>query len=640
MNSSAERRRFLWLELAIVVAVALLILLARYKIPLTARVAQTVEARTIDTRFLVRGKWNDDAIARAGEKIAVVALDDAALQRFGRVPPRAVHARLLQQLKKAGARAVIFDVIFADPSPDDIEFGKATREAGNVFYPFDDNSSLPTPPAAQKSIKAKLAYSVNLPSAAAQVRLRAPVAPIFAAMRGGGHVLAMPDADRAFRSAALLYQADATYPHVALDAVARELWDFDPSNSQTSMSLRDDYLQIGAHRIGPLEPRLLKRSVYDRKKKRAIGEKSGVCWMLALDFPGGSDVIESWSVPYLDALEGRADDKLKDRVVIVGETATATTDLRPGPFDSSEITHGVETNAALLADLVENRFMRPAPQSWAIIATLLCGLLVGLATAFWRPWLAFLLALGVGAIYIFAAFTVFEDYNLVLEMTAPLTALFCCFTAPAAYRLRAEENAARQYREELGEVEVLLGQYVDKDIAHELRDNPERRLEMQIGTRREATVLFCDIRDFTTWCETQPPEEVKARLDEYLPLMCEIAHDDYGGFVDKFIGDEMMVVWNAVLDQPDHAARAVRAAISMQRALKLLNDGWRKQKQSEFRIGIGIATGRVVFGTFGSPRHRLMATVLGDRVNLASRLEEMTKETAVKSLFRAKPSRR
>ena len=141
------------------------------------------------------------------------------------------------------------------------------------------------------------------------------------------------------------------------------------------------------------------------------------------------------------------------------------------------------------------------------------------------------------------------------------------------------------------------------------------------------TVLFSDIRSFTSWAEKQPPEEVKARLDEYFPIMCEIVADDYDGDIDKFIGDGMMAVWNGLSDQSDHARRAVRAALSMKRALALLNEGWRKQKQDEFRIGIGIATGSAIFGTFGSPRHKLMPTVLGDTVNLASRLEALTKET-------------
>jgi adenylate cyclase len=173
----------------------------------------------------------------------------------------------------------------------------------------------------------------------------------------------------------------------------------------------------------------------------------------------------------------------------------------------------------------------------------------------------------------------------------------------------------------------LLGQSVGSGIAEQLSNDPEARTSMRIGTRREATILFSDIRGFTAWSETQTPEEVKARLDEYFPVMCEIAEDDHGGFIDKFIGDELMVVWNVPYDQDDHMERAVRAALSMQRSLDMLNAGWTRQKQEGFRIGIGIATGRVVFGTFGSLNHKLQPTVLGDAVNLASRLQATTKET-------------
>ncbi|HVF10104.1 MAG TPA: adenylate/guanylate cyclase domain-containing protein, partial [Abditibacteriaceae bacterium] len=527
---------------------------------------------------------------------------------------------------------------------DDDEFAAACAATGNVFLPFDDNSSDSTPPDLERAVRARLSYPIGAPTTAEAVRIRPPVAPLLRAMRGGGHVATKADTDGKFRSSILLMEQGATYPHVALDAVARMVWRVPSAH----MQLRDGYLVAGSHRFGPLEVRPLRRSLAGGGAESRVLRR-GTGWMLPLNFLGGHSVMELLTVPYLDALDGHADERLRGRVVIVGETATGTPDLRPGPFDSQETTLGVETNATFVANLLEDNFLNHPPLLWAVLATLGAGLISGLAVAALRPLVALGLAGSAAFAYMLLAAMSFANDNRILEMTAPLLAGSLCFTALAAYRLVFVDRAAREYESALRETQVMLGQFVNERLAEDLCSNPEARRDMQIGTRREVSVLFSDIRGFTSWSENQAPEEVKSRLDEYFPAMCEIAYEDYDGYIDKYIGDALMVVWNAHKDQPDHAERAVRAALSMHRSLAMLNDGWRRQKQQEFRIGVGVATGSVVFGTFGSPKHKLMPTALGDTVNLASRLETATKEhgsniiiseatyQAVKDQFEIKP---
>ena len=631
MNTKGTRR-FWIVETLLILLIVTLTLLARYYVPLTSRILENTEARFVDARFVVRGPIPSRAVERIRQQVVIVALDDAATHRFGRVLPRPVHAQLVRQLKTAGARAVIFDILFSDPSrsrpADDKEFAAACAAAGNVFLPFDDNSSDPTPPALEQTIRDKLSYPVGAPSTAQVIRLSPPVAPLLRAMRGGGHVATKADTDGKFRSSILLLEQGATYPHVALDAVARTVWQVPPSQ----VRLRDNYLQAGSHRFGPLEERPLRRtSAAGGEGSRVL--RTGTGWMLPLNFLGGHNVMELFTVPYLDVLAGHANDRLRVRIVIVGETATGTPDLRPGPFDSQETTLGVETNATFIANLLENNFLHHAPLPWAVLATLAGGLISGLAVTALRPLTALGLAGGAAFAYVLLATMSFANDNRVLEMTAPLLAGSLCFTALAAYRLIFVDRAAREYELALRETQMMLGQFVNERLAEDLCSNPEVRRDMQIGTRREVSVLFSDIRGFTSWSENQAPEEVKSRLDEYFPAMCEIAYEDYDGYIDKYIGDALMVVWNAHKDQPDHAERAVRAALSMHRSLIMLNDGWRRQKQQEFRIGVGIATGNVVFGTFGSSKHKLMPTALGDTVNLASRLESATKEHGSKIII-------
>lgn len=601
----------------------------RFRFPLTASFLEKTELRTVDARFLLRGPAPAEKLQQLASRVAIIAMDDNATRALGYPIPRSAHAQLVRQLKKAGVKVIIFDVIFSDPSrrgaDTDQQFAAAIAQAGNIYLPFDHNSSQITPPKVLQEVERKLAYPIEVKAAATSIRISPPTEPLFAAMRGGGHVASKPDSDGTFRSSILLMEVGKIYPHVLLDAVAKSVWKLGPQ--KTPPVLRDRYLVFGDHRIGPLAQRAMTRSFYDSESNAVRDERTGTAWALALNFLGGHEAMQVLTVPYLDVLQGRAAARLKDRIVIIGETATGTPDLRRSPFDRQELFLGVETNATFLANLLDNDFLHAAPPQWGVLALGIMGLLCGIAALRLRPGAALLIAVGVLAAYALGCVLVFSNDNLVLEMTAPALAVFLSYTFLTAHRLVSTDRAAREYSAALRETQTLLGQYVDENLAWRLSADPEMRREMQIGTRREVSVLFSDIRSFTQWSEKQTPEEVKARLDEYFPVMCEIIADEYDGYVDKFIGDGMMAVWNGMSDQDDHAARAVRAALSMKRALALLNDGWRKQKQDEFVIGIGIASGSAVFGTFGSPKHKLMPTVLGDTVNLASRLEGKTKET-------------
>lgn len=607
----------------------LLALALRYSLPLSAAFFERTELRTLDARFLLRGPLPPEKLKEAGSQVAIVAMDDNATRKLGHPIPRESHAQLIAQLKRAGAKAVIFDVIFTDPSRDssatDSQFASAVASAGNVFLPFDHDSVQATPPDLLKKVEDRLAYPIEAPSTAETIRIRPPIPQLFEAMKGGGQVAVKPDPDGTFRSSALLMESGKVYPHIVLDAVARGVWKLDPKKDPPR--LQGDYLVWGDHKIGPLKRRILQRSFYETGQDAAHNARTGTAWTVPLNFMGGHDSMQTLIVPYLDALEGRANDRIKGRVVIVGETATGTPDLRRSPFDRQELFFGVETNATFIANLLSNDFLYTPALRWSILACAIMGLLTGSAAFGLRPGLSLLVAVTVLAVYGFLTASLFISENTVLELTAPFLTVAFAYTYLTAYRLVVTDRAAREYSAALRETQTLLGQYVNENLAARLSGNPEMRRDLQIGTRREVTVLFSDIRSFTSWSENQTPEEVKSRLDEYFPTMCEIVADDYEGDIDKFMGDGMMVVWNGLSDQSDHARRAVRAALSMKRSLGMLNDGWRKQKQDEFRIGIGIATGNVVFGTFGSPKHKLMPTVLGDTVNLASRLESLTKET-------------
>ena len=637
MNYSSRPKTGVVLVAGVLLTAALALAVgARFYFPLTRGFLEKTEQRTLDARFRLRGALPLAELQRISKRVAIVAMDDDATQKFGATIPRQIHAQLVSQLKKDGAKAIIFDVIFADPAPQnpagDAQFEAAMRKAGNVFLPFDHDSARETPLALLEKTRRKLSYPISVAATAQKIHIRPPTKMLFDAMKSGGHIATRRDSDGTFRSSILLMEIGAVYPHTVLDAVAQTEWNVNPraagSGSTATGSnpvLRNGFLQIGERKIGPLFEYPLRRSRYENGA--FASSRTGTAWAIPLNFLGGHAAMQVLTVPYLDALEGRAGEKLKNRIVIIGATATGTPDLRRSPFDTQDEFLGVETNATLIANLLDNNFLRsPSPRIGVLWAVLL-GALAGIFAWSLRPGISLLLTAGVLGAYFVAAIYAFIGVREVWEMTAPLASVAFCYLTLAAWRAFVADSLARDSQLALRETQTLLGQYVNQNLAQSLANDSELRRDMQIGTRREVTVLFSDIRDFTLWSEGQTPEEVKARLDEYFSLMCEIVADDNDGYIDKFIGDGMMAVWNGMSDQNDHARRAVCAALSMKRALALLNDGWRRQKQSEFRFGIGIATGSAVFGTFGSPKHKLMPTVLGDTVNLASRLEELTKET-------------
>lgn len=610
MNFSFSR---LFIPFVLMIALIGGALTARYT-ALGGSLLDGLELRLLDARFVIRGPKSQRQMEAIKQQIAVVAMDDQTYERFGVPLPRGVHARMIEHLRRAGARAVLFDVLFLDPSKrsknEDADFARALRQTHIGYLPFDDSSAHPAAAPLQRELERRAALDPSA-SSTQHAPFRPPTLPLFQAARGLGHVSSKSDSDGRFRRSVLLLEENGlVYPHVALAAVAN-VWGVPLS----SMKMRADFLEVGSHRIGPLQ----------RATTTSLGHKRQE-WLLPLDFAGGRDTMNSLTLSYSDVLDGKNDARLRGRIVIIGESATGTPDLRPSPFDQNANFIGVHTNATLLANLLQNDSLIPAPFGLNASFAVVCGIFAGLLALGLRPLWSFLSVGVLAVLTLVFSQLLFVSGNTILDTVSPLLCIALCYVGMAGFRSTTWEREGRASAQSLLETQLLLGQIVNPRLAHELANDPQKRLDLQIGTRREVSVLFCDIRGFTPWCEGQTPEQVKSRLDDYFPLMCEICEDDFDGFIDKFIGDAIMVVWNAHRDHPDHAQRAVRAGLAMQRGLALLNDGWKKQGLEPFHVGVGVATGEAIWGTFGAPNRKVAPTVLGDTVNLASRLEGLSKD--------------
>ena len=242
------------------------------------------------------------------------------------------------------------------------------------------------------------------------------------------------------------------------------------------------------------------------------------------------------------------------------------------------------------------------------------AIVVGLLAAFFPFTGAAPVAVVVMAAWVAYAVSAFRG-GLWLDMTQPLAAMGLALFAGTAYQYFVEGREKR-------EVKRLFGRFVSKDVYAELIAHPESA-ELG-GKRRDMTVLFSDIRGFTSITESGKPEDLVAQLNEYFSRMVEIVFRHHGT-VDKFVGDMVMALFGAPLDDPDHAEHAARAAVDMVDELRRLNLKWAAEGRTELDIGIGLNSGEMIAGNIGSSSI-MSYTVIGDNLNLGSRLESLNKD--------------
>ena len=344
--------------------------------------------------------------------------------------------------------------------------------------------------------------------------------------------------------------------------------------------------------------------------------------------PGGYRYVSA-----TDALRGKLDkDELKDKIVIMGTSAAGLLDLRATPI--REEMPGVEIHASLVAGMLDQSIKSRPPEILGI--TVLCLLLVGVPCAFLLPRLsavwstavvAVLLALSVG-LNLWA----WQSQNLVVPIASTLSMLLVLYFLNMAYGFFAEARSRRL-------ITGLFGTYVPKELVAEMSKNPGE-YSMR-GESREMTVLFSDVRDFTSISEGLTPEGLKDLMNTYLTAMTEKVQEKRGT-IDKYIGDAIMAFWGAPVSDADHATHALESAIAMQKGLRGLDAEFAKRGWPPLAIGVGVNCGVMSVGDMGS-KFRRSYTVMGDSVNLASRLEGLTKEYGVgilvtENIVKAAPS--
>jgi len=311
---------------------------------------------------------------------------------------------------------------------------------------------------------------------------------------------------------------------------------------------------------------------------------------------------------------------LRDKIVIVGTTALGLADMRSTPV--SAVYPGVEVHASLISGMIQAQAggIKSIPanaKAAEILALFLLGGVFALLLPFlaptWSTLLASLTALGLIGFNLYA-----WEAGLVLPLASLLLLLFAIYILNMAYGYLVEARSKRQFTE-------LFGQYVPPELVDKMAEDPEK-YSME-GKKEVLTVLFSDVVGFTSISERLSPQELAAFINEYLTSMSQVIRDQ-GGTLDKYIGDAIMAFWGAPVPDPSHATNAVLAALRMQSGLSLLRKSFEAKGWPSIAIGIGLSSGEMTVGDMGS-KVRKAYTVMGDTVNLGSRLEGITRQYGV-----------
>ena len=338
-----------------------------------------------------------------------------------------------------------------------------------------------------------------------------------------------------------------------------------------------------------------------------VNEQSPYTMYEARHLIAAEDQLQRGETPDLDPAV------FKNKIVFIGHTASGLVDVFQTPFGRS-LMPGIQLHASIADSILANRFIRPALPRTGVAAVLVAAAVVGLLAAF-LPFAAAVAGTLAGlALWTGVALQRFED-GLWLPVAAPQLAMALSLFGGTAYRYFVEDREKRK-------VKGLFGRYVSRDVYAQLLDNPG--LAELGGRRREMTVLFSDIRGFTSITEKGEPEALVGQLNEYFTRMVDIVFRHHGT-VDKFVGDMVMALFGAPVDDVDHAEHALMAATEMVRELGVLNQAWASQGRATLDIGIGVNSGGMIAGNIGSSSI-MSYTVIGDNVNLGSRLESLNKD--------------
>lgn len=579
----------------------------------------------------------------ASDQVIIVDIDENSLRQIGQWPwPRDIIAQMVLNLKDMGAKAIAFDMVFAEPdrmSPklfaksllsknlidretliklsklpnNDEIISQAFKTTNNVVTGFtvaksDETIRLPFS-VKQLDIKSYDALELEKHTTGIQIRGAATNIPIIGQnAAGNGSFVAIPDEDgiirqqlafTIFRNSKL--QGFIIYPSLGLEALRVAFTPEEQINytskietgSNNIIKTNNSNWQIPVQNDARM---YLKFRNIERQK----------------DYVSAKDVI--WK-------NDSVGNKIQNKIVLIGSSAEGLRDIRNTAIEA--FVPGVEVHFNFIEQVLQGIYLSRENNTAITIERALifiCGGFIILASVYFGPViLTFLSSTFIGGIF-GGTFYLYKFHGLLLDPINPSLAIFAIFVIATLVNYLRSELSKREIRE-------AFGLYISPDFMEELTDNPDK---LSLGGEiRDLTVMFTDIRNFTTISEALTPEELILTMNDFLTPMSDVVMKRRGT-IDKYMGDAMMAFWNAPLDDENHARNAVLAALDMKAALEPVNTMLKERADRhgteplKLSAGIGINSGPCAVGNMGS-KQRFAYSALGDAVNLASRLEGQTK---------------
>ena len=548
--------------------------------------------------------------------VVLFGFDEKSLVEIGRYPwPRRVYARFLDNVNReqeTRPKGVLIDVLFTEYSEsnqDDMMLVEAlSRYSENTIVDMYADASSQIPSVSQEITEriqmldhlgisseddTKQVINVITPPIKEIIKSGVLIGPPTALYGTNPRIAAKEGVDKTARRFALVVKiGDKYYPSTVLRLAMLHY----------GVSEEDIEIEMGNRIV------LKNATVPETGKRQNIVIPIDSQGALLINFYGrpGTFQVRSFS----DVVEGRVSTRyFKDKLVLVGVYAEGLQDIHNTPYGPM---FGVEMMANAVTQILNREFLFFTSDWITILLIIALGLLISYIVGRRSILLSYVTTFALVIVYFSVVMFLFDRSRLILNLSAPLITAVITLFSMIVYRILTEEKEKRV-------IQGMFSNYVSKSVVDELLKHPEK-LELG-GEDKEITVLFSDIRGFTTLSEGLSPQELVAHLNEYLSAMTEIIIQ-YEGTLDKYVGDEIMAFWNAPIEQENHAELACLTALDQMNKLHDLNESWPEQKR--LNIGIGLNTGIMTVGNMGSPR-RKDYTLMGDNVNLGARLEGTNK---------------
>lgn len=587
---------------------------------------QFLEAKIYDWKFQLRGARD------TGGQIVIVGIDEKSIRAVGRWPwPRDRQAELIRKIGQTKPSILGIDIFYSEPQ---IDRGSAILSELRRTYEKTESRNeefLRLLGRKEQSVDVDRTLAAAIKSVD-----RSVLAFLFLDTVQGRKVASEELPWQILESSFFATQQNPYYPGLQAHRVVAPMEQFVESATAightTLPYVKDGILRWALLSLGYrknyyphfcLEIARLHKGIEKEKVKLFIGEGIALAdeyietdeeGKILINYAGPGGTYPTYSAA--DVLDGKvAGKELGGKLVFLSTTAQGTFDTHITPYSYMP---GVEVNANILENILRRNFLQRVESQvlLSIGVILVFSLLLGLLLPHMKAVSGGVFSLVLGLICFGGSYYAFIAKGLWIDFVTPVGSVFFTYATLISYKYMAEERKAKEIRS-------IFSSYVTEKVVNQLMLDPE--MAKLGGEKKEITVLFSDIRGFTSLSEKLSPEEVVELLNEYLSSMVDVVFR-WEGTLDKFIGDAVMAFWGAPLDQPDHAERAVSCGLEMLAELRQLQQKWAREGQTGLSIGIGINTGEVVVGNMGAEGKKMDYTIIGDHVNLGSRVEGLTRK--------------